>query len=196
MNIRLQKSVLRLASVLLLFPGMAMAHTGVGETTGFLHGLSHPITGVDHLIAMVAVGLWAAQMGGRALWIVPSVFVGVMFLGGIAGITGMAIPFMEGGILVSLLVLGVLLAGAFKFPLLVSSSIVGFFALFHGLAHGAEMPASLGAVSYCIGFIFSTALLHVVGIVSGLTLRRLNLGMLSRYAGGAVALSGIYFAMA
>lgn len=183
-------------AAILLFPGMAVAHTGVGDASGFLHGLSHPITGIDHLIAMVAVGLWAAQLGGRALWIVPTAFVSVMLLGGMAGFTGMVMPFIEEGILVSILVLGVLIAGAFKFPVPFSMSLVGFFALFHGFAHGAEMPASMGAASYSLGFAFATALLHIVGLVCGMALRRMNLDMLSRYAGGAIALGGIYLAVA
>lgn len=185
-----------LITALLLFPGMAIAHTGIGDTSGFLHGISHPITGIDHLIAMLAVGLWAGQMGGRAVWIVPSAFVSVMLLGGIMGFTGIFMPFIEEGILVSILVLGVLIAGAFRFPLPAGMALVGFFAIFHGFAHSAEIPASVGAASYYLGFALATALLHMVGLVSGLVLRRMNLGNLSRYAGGAIALGGIYLAVA
>lgn len=195
MKILTQQTFLKILGALLLFPDMAMAHTGVGETTGFIHGFSHPVGGADHLLAMVAVGLWATQIGGRALWVVPSAFVTVMMLGGVAGFSGISIPFIEEGILASILVLGVLIAGAFKFPMVVSMLLVGFFALFHGYAHGTEMPASIGAAAYSAGFAFSTALIHSVGIVSGLGLRKLSLEKMTRYAGGAIALSGIYFAI-
>jgi urease accessory protein len=186
---------LSVMNTLLLLPMSALAHTGVGETDGFGSGFSHPINGEDHLLAMVAVGLWAAQIGRHALWAVPSTFVIVMILGGVLGFSGSPVPFIEEGILVSVLVLGVLVAGAFKFPVIFSALIVGFFALFHGYAHGTEMPLAIGAVSYSAGFALSTAILHMVGIACGIILQKINLEKVNRFAGCAIALSGIYLAV-
>ena len=190
-----KQALLKILSLLFLLPGVAIAHTGVGETTGFVHGFSHPTGGADHLLAMVAVGLWAAQIGGRALWVVPSTFVILMILGGALGFSGISVPFIEEGILVSVLVLGVLIAGAFKFPVIFSALIVGFFSLFHGHAHGTEMPVAIGAASYSIGFALATAMLHTAGIASGIILQKINLEKVNRFAGGAIALSGIYLAV-
>ncbi len=192
----MNQSICKLSLLLLLLPGIAFAHTGVGETTGITHGFGHPIGGVDHLLAMVAVGLWAAQIGGRALWVVPTVFVTVMMAGGVLGFSGIPIPFIEEGILVSVLILGVLIAGAFKLPLMYSAAIVGVFAIFHGYAHGAEMPISIGAASYTFGFALATALLHLSGIGLGLLLMVSKLKYIDRYAGGAILFSGIYLAFA
>ncbi len=182
--------------MLFFLPGIALAHTGVGETTGLMHGFIHPIGGTDHLLAMVAVGLWAAQIGGRALWVVPSTFVGVMIIGGILGFAGVSVPFIEQGILLSLLILGVLIAGAFRLPLVYSALIVGLFALFHGHAHGAEMPLLITAATYTFGFAVATALLHLAGIGLGVFVSRIDLPAISRFAGGAIALSGVYLAVA
>ncbi len=190
-----KQALIKILSLLFLLPGVAIAHTGVGETTGFVHGFSHPTGGADHLLVMVAVGLWAVQIGGRALWVVPSTFVILMILGGALGFSGISVPFIEEGILVSVLVLGVLIAGAFKFPVIFSALIVGFFALFHGHAHGIEMPVAIGATSYSIGFALATAILHTAGIASGTFLQKTNLEKVNRFAGGAIALSGIYLAV-
>jgi urease accessory protein len=184
------------AGVMALVPMVAFAHTGVGGTTGFAAGFSHPFGGMDHLLAMVAVGLWAAQMGGRALWVVPTAFVSLMLLGGGLAVAGVHVPYVEGGILVSVLVLGVLIAAAFKFPLAVSALLVGVFAIFHGHAHGSEMPLAMGAVSYSLGFALATALLHGLGMVGGVALQRLNTEKVVRYAGGVIALGGVYLAVA
>jgi urease accessory protein len=177
-------------------PGIALAHTGIGETAGFMHGFSHPIGGADHILAMVAVGLWAAQIGGRALWVIPCTFVGVMVLGGVLGFAGIYVPFVEEGILVSILILGVLIAGAFKVPLMYSSLIVGLFAIFHGHAHGIEMPATMSAASYAVGFALATAMLHLAGIGLGVLMQKSKLQTVNRFAGGVIALSGIYLAIA
>jgi urease accessory protein len=181
--------------LIFLLPGMALAHTGVGETTGFAYGFGHPIGGADHLLAMVAVGLWAAQMGKRALWLVPSTFVGIMILGGILGFVGISLPLVETGIVTSVLILGVLIAGAVKLPLLYSALIVGFFAIFHGYAHGAEMPIAIGAASYTFGFALATALLHLAGMGIGMLLWKTNVQVIGRFAGGAIAVSGVYLAV-
>lgn len=188
----MRQTISKLLVLFLLLPGIAFAHTGVGETTGFMHGFSHPIGGADHMLAMVAVGLWAAQIGGRALWFVPCTFVSVMVLGGILGFTGVPVPFVEEGILVSILILGILIVGAFKVPVVYSSLIVGLFAIFHGHAHGAEMPESISAASYAVGFALATAILHLAGIGLGMLIQKANLQSVSRFAGGAIALSGIY----
>ena len=185
-----------LSILLLALPGVALAHPGHGAATGFWHGFTHPVAGADHILAMVAVGLWAAQIGGRATWIVPCTFVGVMSLGGMLGFYGVPIPFVEEGILVSVLVLGVLIAGAFKLPTAYSSLLVGLFAVFHGHAHGTEMPASISAASYAIGFGLATASLHISGIGLGLLTQKTNLQLVNRLAGGAIAASGIVLAIA
>ena len=182
--------------IFLFLPGIALAHTGVGETTGFMHGLSHPVGGIDHLLAMIAVGLWAAQVGRLALWVVPCTFVGVMVLGGILGFSGVPVPFIEQGILLSVLILGILIAGAFKLSLIYSALIVAFFAIFHGYAHGAEMPVEITAASYTVGFALATAILHLAGIGLGVLVSRIELPAVSRFAGGAIALSGVYLVVA
>ncbi len=193
----MKKSLLKSLGLLLLFPGIAAAHTGVGETTGFMHGFGHPIGGADHLLAMIAVGLWAAQAGGRALWVVPSTFVAVMVLGGVVGFSGVPVPFIEEGILGSVLVLGVLIACAYRLPLAYSALIVGFFAIFHGYAHGAEMPSAtaIGAASYTVGFAVATAILHTAGVAFGVLAQRISLEQVNRLAGSAIALGGIYLAI-
>lgn len=192
----MKKSLSKLLVLSLMFPSLALAHTGVGETTGLMHGFGHPIGGTDHMLAMVAVGLWAAQIGGRALWVVPCIFVGVMVLGGVLGFAGLPVPFFEVGILASILILGILLAGAFKLPLVYSSLIVGLFAIFHGHAHGAEMPESISAASYAVGFALATAMFHVTGIGLGMLMQKINLQTLNRFAGGAIVLTGVYLAIA
>jgi urease accessory protein len=192
----MKQSLSKLFVLSFMFPGLALAHTGVGDTTGLMHGFGHPVGGADHMLAMVAVGLWAAQIGGRALWVVPCTFIGVMVLGGIFGFAGLAVPLVEEGILVSILILGILIAGAFKLPLLYSSFIVGLFAIFHGYAHGAEMPTSISAAWYAIGFAMATAILHGAGIGLGILMQKTNLPTVNRFAGGVIALSGVYLAVA
>ncbi|MAR90477.1 MAG: HupE/UreJ family protein [Pseudomonadota bacterium] len=186
----------KLCALFLLLPGIALAHTGTGTTSGVLHGLMHPVQGLDHLLAMVAVGLWAAGQSRRALWVVPATFVGMMVMGSLLGFFGVAVPFVETGILASVLVLGLLLAGAFKLPLTVTGLIVGVFAVFHGVAHGAELPATTGATSYVAGFATATAALHLAGVGLGLLLRQVNLQTVTRMGGAAIAMGGVYLAIA
>ena len=174
----------------LVIPSMAHAHVGIGETNGFLHGFGHPLLGLDHLCAMIAVGLWAAQTGGRAIWAVPLAFVSVMLLGGAFGMAGMHFAFAETGIAISVLMLGVFIAAAVRLPLPASLLIVGLFALCHGHAHGAEMPASASALGYTGGFALATASLHVVGIALGVGIEKIASAKFVRFAGGAVALCG------
>jgi urease accessory protein len=178
--------------LVLLVPTLAHAHVGVGHASGLAAGLAHPLSGLDHLAAMIGVGLWAAQRGGRALWLVPLVFVLVMWAGGILGIAGVAIPLVEPGIIASLLVIGVLVAAAVRLPLVASVLIVGLFALVHGHAHGAEMPDTAAGMMYGVGFLVSTGLLLLAGIGCGALAQRIGTTSLVRYAGGAIALLGVY----
>ena len=178
--------------LLFLLPNIVLAHTGVGETAGFIHGLSHPIGGIDHLLAMLAVGIWAAQIGGRALWLIPGTFIMLMILGGAIAFAEIPIPFIEKGILASVLVLGILVAVAFKCAIICSLFIVGFFALFHGYAHAAEIPAVNAVTSYSIGFSLATGMLHTIGIASGAFIKKINLEKFNRFTGGAIALAVIY----
>lgn len=182
--------------VIAMLPTAASAHTGVGTAAGFAAGFSHPIGGLDHLLAMLAVGLWAVQMGGKARWAVPAAFVALMMTGGLLGLSGIQLPYVEAGILASVLVLGILIAAGLKLPLLVSMFLVGGFAIFHGHAHGAEMPLTLSAASYSLGFALVTALLHVMGMTAGVILQRLSSAQMLRYAGGLIAMSGLYLSVA
>ena len=176
----------------LMLPSLAYAHTVAGQTSGFAHGFVHPLTGLDHIAAMVAVGLWAAQRGGRAVWVVPLTFVSVMSVSGLLGMTGVFIPFVEPGIAASVFVLGLLIAAAVRLPLVASSLIVGLFAVFHGHAHGAEMPETVSGLAYGIGFVLATGLLHCCGIGLGLLAGQLESPRFVRYTGGATAALGIY----
>lgn len=182
---------------ILLVPSLAQAHPGLaGHGHGFENGLLHPLTGLDHICAMVAVGLWAAQCGGRALWLVPSTFVSLMIIGGTLGMNGVGIPYVEPGIAASVLVLGLLIATAVRLPVAASMAIVGLFALFHGYAHGAEMPETASSLVYGIGFITATAGLHLSGIGASIAARRLASEQMVRYAGGAIAACGVYLCLA
>jgi len=174
-----------------LSPAMALAHPGIGPAAGFAAGLAHPLLGLDHLVAMLGVGLWAAQRGGRALWAVPLAFVAVMALGGFLGAIGVGLPFVAPAIAASVLVLGVLIAAAVRMPLVASTLLAGGFALFHGHAHGTEMPATAAAIAYGAGFVLTTALLHGAGIGLGVLARKAGSERLLRVAGGATAVLGI-----
>lgn len=187
------RSVLFLVAGALL-PSIAHAHTGVGDVGGFLHGLAHPVGGADHLCAMLAVGLWASQMGGRSLWAVPLTFVSVMALGGMLLVVGIALPFVEQGIAWSVLLLGVLIVAAVRLPLWLSGGMAGLFALWHGHAHGAEMPVLASGMSYALGFMLATASLHGIGIAFGLWMQGLARKRLIRATGAAIALCGVYLA--
>src|SRR3989338_3353767 len=157
-----------------LLPSFAYAHVGLGEASGFVHGLAHPASGLDHVCAMLAVGLWAAQTGGRSVWAVPLTFVGVTALGGALPLLGVGLPFVEQGIVLSVLLLGVLIAASVRLPLRLGSAMVGLFALWHGHAHGAEIPAMTPGLLYGLGFMLATVLLHTAGIGFGLGLQRLE----------------------
>lgn len=191
------KTGLRAGSLLIaaamMLPGVAHAHVGVGDTQGFVHGFAHPVGGLDHVLAMVAVGLFAAYLGGRALWLVPSAFVLAMAVGGALGISGVSVPFVELGIAASVIVLGVAVALQWSMPTAAAMALVGFFAIFHGYAHGAEMPGDASGVSYALGFMLATAILHLAGIGIGLAIGRFGsrISRLAVQAGGsAMALAG------
>ena len=156
-----------LAALSSIIPSVALAHTGA-HTSGFAHGFAHPISGLDHVLAMVMVGLFAYQLGGRALWIVPLAFVSAMSVGGALGLAGIGVPFIEIGIALSVVVLGALVASNARTPVIAAVAMVGFFAIFHGYAHGAEMPANAAALTYAIAFLIATALLHLTGAALGL----------------------------
>jgi urease accessory protein len=186
----------RLLSVsLMVLPALAQANTGVGPAQGITYGFLHPLLGLDHLLAMVAIGLWAAQLGGRALWVVPASFVGVMTLGGLAGMARLNLPMVETGILISVLMLGILIAFAVRLPAWAGALLVGGFALFHGHAHGTEMPANLSGWLYAVGFVAATAALHSVGILGGLMLKNFRYAPALRLAGSLVIVGGVVLAL-
>jgi urease accessory protein len=157
-----------LALLLALTPSVAFAHVGIGGTNGIAHGFAHPVSGLDHVLAMGAVGLFAAHLGGRALWLVPLSFVAMMASGGALGIAGLALPGVEIGIGLSVVVLGIVVATQANPPVVVAMALVGFFAIFHGQVHGAEMPEAMSGLAYGAGFILATALLHALGVGAGL----------------------------
>ncbi len=180
-------------SLLLAAAPLAQAHPGHegdGFTWDFSGGFAHPLSGWDHLLAMIAVGLWAAQLDGRARWLVPSAFVGVMALGAALGHAGLMFPGVEQGIAASVLVLGLLIATTVRLPVAAGMALVGIFAVFHGLAHGAEMPATAGGLSYGAGFILATALLHAAGVGLGMMAARFSANA-AKLAGWAIAASGV-----
>ncbi len=182
------------SAALVLMTGLAAAHTGVGSTHGFTHGFMHPVGGLDHVLAMVAVGLFAAQRGGRALWLIPCSFVAMMAVGGALGLYGFALPMVELGIAASVIVLGAIVALQARVPVAAAMGLVGFFAIFHGHAHGAEMPVDASGLAYAAGFMLATALLHVAGIGLGIAIAVVAEGRWSRalrVAGGAMSLAGI-----
>jgi urease accessory protein len=163
----------------------ASAHVGVGDTSSLVAGFRHPLGGLDHLTVMVAVGLWAALKGGRALWVWPAAFVGVMLAGGALGMLQVAVPFVEPGILASVVTLGLLVAFAADLPVGAGAAIIGLFALFHGHAHGTEVPETGGGIAYLAGFALATAALHGTGIAAAIILGR-RYRALTRAAGLAV----------
>lgn len=159
---------LGLAALAALVPAVASAHIGVGSTIGFAHGFSHPIGGIDHILAMVAVGIFAANLGARAIWAVPLAFMGFMLVGGGFGIAGVPLPFVEVGIALSIVVLGLAVAIRFEWPVAAAMALVGVFALFHGHAHGTEMPIDASGAFYALGFVTATGLLHLAGVGIGI----------------------------
>lgn len=191
---------LGLAALLLtLGAGPLWAHTGVGPVDGALHGFAHPLGGWDHMLAMVAVGLWAAQRTGRAVWLIPAGFLLGMIGGGALGMSGVALPAVEAGIVLSVMLLGALVVAAVRPPVAASVLVVALFGMLHGHAHGAEMPAAVSALSYALGFCGATALLHASGVLAAVGLRRFASQSTSlrlvRLAGSAIAAAGVVLAV-
>lgn len=183
-----------LATALVLLPSLAFAHPGLpGHTHDLASGFAHPFTGLDHVLAMVAVGLFAAQLGGRALWLVPGSFVGMMAAAGLAGMSGIPLPLTETGVALSIIVLGGAIALRLALPVAAAMALVGFFAIFHGYAHGLDTPETASGLFYGLGFIAATAVLHALGIGLGLALGRFEGAFgrnLMRVAGSAAAVIG------
>jgi urease accessory protein len=179
-------------ALLVLAPAAALAHPGHDGAGGLMHGLVHPITGIDHVLAMTAVGVLAAQYGGRALWLVPMSFLVAMAIAGVVGMAGIAVPVAEVGIGLSIVVLGLAIAFQLRPPTFVAMAVVGFFALFHGYAHGAELPDGTSGLSFALGFLLATALLHGTGVGLGFLMqRKTSSRRLVQAGGGAMALVGI-----
>jgi urease accessory protein len=173
----------------------AVAHTGLEHAVSFAAGFKHPWTGLDHMLAMVAVGLWAGLNGGRALWVWPVAFIGVMVAGGALGFADVPLPMVEPGILTSVVVLGLLVLAAAQLPVALGAVIVAVFALLHGHAHGAELPAAASAITYAAGFAIATALLHALGLGVAYLAQSERGRMLVRGVGGLVAAGGVALAM-
>lgn len=191
MRTRIARAALVVATT--CFSSAALAHPGGGDVHGFVHGVMHPFGGLDHVLAMVTVGLFAYQLGGRALWLVPASFVLAMTAGGALGLWGIPVPFVEAGIAASVLVLGAIVALGVKAPVAVAMAVVAAFAVFHGHAHGSEMPLDTSIAPYATGFVLATTLLHAAGVTIGLLIGRFSdaYGRLGfRLSGGLVALVG------
>ncbi len=181
--------------VALFLPTLAFGHEGSSLPYGsFLGGLIHPVLGLDHFLAMVSVGIVSAQIGGRAIWTVPATFVGVMSIGGLLGTWDLGLSAIEVGIALSVLGLGAAIAIDKKLPLSLALSVVGFFAIFHGYAHGMEMPKVANPVTYAAGFLAGTTVLHITGVLVGDIAQHYKKGKwLLRIAGAAIAATGLAF---
>jgi urease accessory protein len=185
---------LTIAAALVLAPTAAFAHPGIGGAHGFMQGLAHPLGGLDHILAMVAVGILAWQLGGRALWLVPGTFILVMAAGAALAMAGVPLPQVELGIAASVIALGAIVALGLNVPLVIAMGLVGLFAVFHGHAHGTEMPLDAAGAAYAAGFMLATALLHLGGIALGFAIGRIGdaLGRRAYQIGGAaIALAGV-----
>lgn len=171
----------------------ALAHMGTGLAGGFVSGFEHPFSGFDHLLAMVSVGLWGAFLGRPLIIALPVIFPAVMAIGGALGIAGVPLPPVEIGIALSVLVLGAMIAGAVQAPVWLACTIVAVFAIFHGYAHGKELPSAADPIGYSLGFVLATGLLHIVGIGIGLINERPGGAVITRSLGGLIALTGVWF---
>jgi urease accessory protein len=189
----MSKHIFLATAIWLLLGTSLWAHEDAGMAGGFISGLTHPLFGFDHVVAMIAVGLWGAFLGSPALWILPVVFPVVMAFGGALGVLGVEIPLVETGIAASAVVLGLMVALALRPKIAIAAVIVGAFAIFHGHAHGTELPEAASSLAYSIGFVISTGLLHLAGIGFG-HFTRWPQGILAvRAGGGAIALVGVGF---
>lgn len=170
----------------------ANAHTGEGAIGGLISGFLHPITGFDHLLAMVAVGIWGATLGRPLVWALPVAFPLLMVVGGVLGITGVPLPYVESGIAVSVVVLGLAIAVAWRAPVAVALAIVAAFGVFHGYAHGKELPEAASPAGYVAGFVLSTGLLHLTGIALGMVKGLPKGTQMLRASGGLIAAAGVW----
>jgi len=191
MNLRPERVLL--PALLLCVAAGAHAHEATGVAGGFTSGFVHPLLGLDHVAAMVAVGLWGAVLGGSAIWLLPVVFPLVMAFGGALGVIGVPLPNVEVGIALSALVLGCLVLFSTRPPLWVAAVIVGIFAIFHGHAHGTELPEAASPLAFSIGFVIATGLLHLCGILLSLLNRWRAGGAVVRGGGAIIALAGSLF---
>jgi urease accessory protein len=176
-----------------LLPQPVFAHITQGQLGGFAGGFAHPLTGLDHFLAMFAVGVWGAQMGGRSVWALPVAFPLVMTSGGIAGMAGLILPYVEIGIALSILVLGLAIACKWRPIEIVPLALIAIFALCHGYAHGVELPSAADPAAYAAGFVLATGMIHIVGIVVGLLLGKPLHGWLARGLGGVIAAGGVFY---
>ena len=188
-------TALAIVCAISIIPTTVYAHEGGNMPLGgFLSGLVHPVLGYDHLLAMLSVGILSAQIGGRAIWTVPATFVGVMAIGGTLGLIDIGITVTELGIALSLVILGSVIASERNLPVVLAMVGVGFFAIFHGYAHGTEMPQTAEPVAYAFGFLTGTALIHIAGVLIGDISKRYQRGpLVLRVGGGLIAVVGLLF---
>jgi urease accessory protein len=179
-----------------VLPTVSHAHVIQSGAVGFQSGFQHPLTGPDHFLAMFAVGLWGAQMGGRSVWTLPVTFPLIMVVGGIMGILGIPLPGIETGIALSILALGFAIAFAWKPAEWAALLLIAVFAICHGYAHGAELPKAADPADFAIGFVIATGLIHLSGITVGLALHKPFEGRIARALGGLIGLGGVYFLVA
>jgi len=193
MRTRRARTVVWGIATILVWAPSALAHVESGQAAGFLTGLSHPWSGLDHVLAMIAVGIWGAQLGNPALWLLPVTFPMVMALGALMGLIGTPIPGVEVGIALSALLLGTMVLGEVRPKMVFAALLVGFFAIFHGHAHGTELPPGQSGLLYSMGFVIATGCLHGLGITIGL-IHRWPAGRLAlRCAGAFIAIMGVNF---
>jgi urease accessory protein len=185
------KKILSVAVLLALIADPALGHVGAGSTASFAAGVAHPLTGVDHIAVMVAVGLWAALKGGRAFWVWPATFVGMMLIGGALGMARVPLPYVEPAILASVIALGILVMLAIDLPVWAGALVIGAFAVFHGHAHGTEAPETVRGAEYMAGFATATASLHALGIGFALLMNRIHARALVRVTGFACVVLGV-----
>jgi urease accessory protein len=188
----LPRMILLILASALLAPATVLAHNPGGMAGGFASGFMHPLTGIDHILAMVAVGIWGAQLGAPAIWALPIAFPLVMSVGGAMGVRGVPLPGVELGIAASALMLGLMIFLEARPSLVVAALLVGFFAIFHGYAHGKELPHAANPLAYGVGFVLATGLLHVSGISLGLIHRWPSGARVLRVAGGGISLAGLF----
>ncbi len=191
----MRKSHFLMIAALSSFTSVVFAHSGHDVSMPFLSGFLHPLMGFDHLIAMFAVGLWGARLGGKAIFVAPIAFVVTMLIGFNLAIAGMSIPYVEQGIIASVIFLGLVLAFSTRLPLVFSSGLVAVFAFFHGAAHGMELPSDAHATSFAMGFAAASIAFHLIGVTFNKAITPLNQKLVSRLTGSLIALSGVFLAI-